>query len=38
MNIQSIILKKKQEIFPKSEEEIFELCGMDYIPPTERNL
>jgi len=31
-------IKKKQEIFPKSEEEIFELCGMDYIPPTERNL
>lgn len=29
---------KKQEIFPKSEKEIFELCGVDYLEPIERNL
>lgn len=31
-------LKKKQEIYPKSEEEIFKLCKMDYIKPFDRNL
>lgn len=29
---------KKQEIFPKSEKEIFELCGVDYLEPIKRNL
>ena len=31
-------IKKKQEIFPMSEEEIFELCQMDYLQPRGRNL
>ena len=31
-------IKKKQEIFPKSEEEIFKLCQMDYLQPRDRNL
>jgi len=30
--------KKKQEIYPKSEEEIFDLCGLDYLKPGERDL
>jgi DNA polymerase beta len=31
-------LKTKKEIYPKSEEEIFKLCKMDYIKPYNRNL
>lgn len=31
-------IKRKQEIYPKSENEIFDLCKMEYLEPTDRDI